>query len=365
MMVLLSGLAVGGTERKSVKLVNEMARQGMAVYLAYLGGPEYLLPEISGEVVTVNLNRKGKFSIGALLNLRRFVVAHRIDIVLCMNQYPLLYAATLKLLLGHRSLNVILAINTTEFGRRRDRFFMLIYVPLMRRIEAIIYGCEFQRELWRERYGLQNLPSHVIYNGVDSERFDATQIGSELRSELGVQNSFVVGSVGRLDPEKNHSAILRAAASLNQHDGTCDVLLVGDGPERESLERIAAELDIADRVHFLGRMEDVRGALAAMDVFVLPSVSVETFSNAALEAMAMGRAMVLSNIAGAGEMVDDGYNGFLYEKHDLGRLTQLLTQLRDDPDLRRNTGARARAAVVSRFSIDSMFVQYQTVLSEV
>ena len=157
-------------------------------------------------------------------------------------------------------------------------------------------------------------------------------------------------------------ALLQAVARLF-HDGTpIDVLIAGTGPDRSYLEREAEILGIRESVHFLGRLEDVREALAAMDVFVLPSRSVETFSNAALEAMAMALPCVLSKVGGAGEMVSDGVDGYLYERHDIIRLAELLQKLRGDPQLRRQIGTKARERVRSKFDISTMFDEYESVL---
>jgi glycosyltransferase involved in cell wall biosynthesis len=361
-LFLLSGLQVGGTETKSVKIVNELNERGRSVDLAYLQGPEHLLPEIGTGVTTTCLQRRGKLSWRALQNLRRLVAERNIELIVCMNEYPLLYAATLKLFMGFDHCKVILAINTTEFMRVRDRLFMLIYSRLIRHIDGVVYGCEFQRRLWQTLYRLKSVESRVIYNGVNAEFFNRARTSDDLRERLGLADSFVVGCVGRLEREKNQSALLSVAARLNSETQRCDVLLIGDGPERESLKQQAIDLEIGDRVHFLGRMDDVRCALTTMDVFALPSIAVETFSNAALEAMAMSLPVALSDIAGAQEMVVDGETGFLYEKDDLERLTNLLVRLRDDAVLRETIGQNARDAVARQFDINQMYDAYEALL---
>jgi glycosyltransferase involved in cell wall biosynthesis len=179
---------------------------------------------------------------------------------------------------------------------------------------------------------------------------------------LGLAGSFVIGCVGRLELEKNQSAVLSVAARLNSDTQRCDVLLIGDGPERESLKQQAIDLGIANRVRFLGRMDDVRCALRTLDVFVLPSIAVETFSNAALEAMAMSLPVVLSDIAGAREMVVDGETGFLYGKDDLEKLTNLMIRLRDNAILRETIGQNAREAVTAQFDINHMYDAYEALL---
>jgi glycosyltransferase involved in cell wall biosynthesis len=362
-LFLLTGLQLGGSEAKTVKIVNELAGRGRRVSLAYLQGPEHLLHEISDSVTTTCLQRKGKFSIRALKNLRRFVTDQDIDVIVCMNEYPLLYAAALRLSSAHGNVRVVLATNTTEFERRRDKLFMLLYSRLIRRIDGVIYGCEYQMRLWQKRYRLARVDSRVIYNGVSLEDFDRNRIDDDLRTEFALNDSFVIGCVGRLDREKNQTALLTVASRLGSASRRCDVLLVGAGPVRETLQRQARDLGIEDRVHFTGRMSDVRAALKSMDVFVLPSVAVETFSNAALEAMAMSVPAILSSIAGAPEMIVDGETGYLYEKNDLDRLSDLLIMLRDNEDLRTKVGHSARESVERRFSIERMFDAYDSLLS--
>lgn len=362
-LFLLNGLQVGGTETKSVKIVNEMVARGRSVNLAYLQGPEHLLSEISDSVKTTCLKRRGKFSWNALNNLRRCVISDDIEMIVCMNEYPLLYAAILKLFFGFNELKVVLAINTTDFKRFRDRLFMLVYSRMIRKMDGVIYGCDYQRQLWQARYHLTGVESRVIYNGVDTKYFNSLQPKEDFRDKLNLGDSFVIGCVGRLDQEKNQIALLKAAAELNIDEKRCDVLLIGSGPKVNQLRRKAAFLGIEDRVHFLGRMKDVRGALRAMDVFVLPSIAVETFSNAALEAMAMSLPVVLSDIAGAREMVIDKQDGYVYRKDDLEGLVNLLKSLRNDVVLRERIGMNARNSVVRKYSTNQMYDAYDRLLS--
>jgi glycosyltransferase involved in cell wall biosynthesis len=361
-LFLLGDLSVGGSETKSVRIVNELVTRGKSIHLAYMNEPAILLPKVDKRIPTACLHRKGKFSFTALRNLRDFIAKHEISVVVCMNLYPFLYAACLKLFFSHRSLKVILAINTTEFERKRDRWFMLIYGPLIRRTDAVVYGCQFQMKLWQRKYQLSRVRSDVIYNGVDSVLFDPASSPGDLRKTLGVEDSFVIGSVGRLDPEKNQSVLLKVAARLSSDSQPIDVLLVGTGPERGNLEKLSLDLGIRERVHFLERMDDVRSALATFDVFVLPSKSVETFSNAALEAMSMSLPVILSDIAGASEMISDGDDGFLYDKSDTAKLESLLDRVRNDAELRRRIGQRAGIRARSQFNIERMFSDYENLL---
>jgi len=359
-LFLIDTLTVGGSERKCVKLCNALAARGQSVTLAYLKDPATLRAQLDEQVNVVCLGRRGKFSPRALRNLRLLIAQYRISVVFCFNVYPMLYASLLKLFLGYRELSVILAINTTKLPRKRDRVWMLIYAPLIRRIETIIFGCEYTRKLWRRRFNLGAVPSKVIYNGVDTKFFDPADAPDDLRGELGLDNSFVIGCVGRLDPAKNHAALLDALACLSKTGKRFDLILVGKGTEKERLESRARSLGIERQVHFLGLKDDVRAALATMDVFVLPSI--ETFSNAALEAMAMSVPVVLNKIGGATEMIVNGEHGFICRPDRAAELADTISRLESDPGLRGQIGEKARENVVTRFSLNIMIDSYETVL---
>jgi glycosyltransferase involved in cell wall biosynthesis len=142
------------------------------------------------------------------------------------------------------------------------------------------------------------------------------------------------------------------------------LVIAGDGPLRDFLARRAVELEVADRVSFVGELDDVRPVLTALDVFVLPSTEVESFSNAALEAMAIGRPVILSDVGGAREMIDDGVEGYVVSPTELAaRLPALITALHADRRRRQSMGAAARARVIRHFSMPAMTAAYRKLLA--
>ncbi len=116
-------------------------------------------------------------------------------------------------------------------------------------------------------------------------------------------------------------------------------------------------------MHFIGAVEDVRPVLAALDVFVLPSIAVESFSNAALEAMSMGRPVILSDIGGAREMINDGVEGYVVSPTELSaRLPAMISALYADRRKRLQMGAAARNRAVTCFSVPAMVAGYRGLL---
>ena len=210
---------------------------------------------------------------------------------------------------------------------------MLVYAPVFRRFDTLVYGTELQRDLWTSKYGLAGTDSRVIYNGIDTAHFTppaSVAARNELRARYNLGPEVLcLGCVAQFRPEKAHADLVAALEHIVARGIPCHLLLVGEGRTRPAIEQRVAGKGLQDRVTFLGSQEDVRDALAAMDIFILASTSVETFSNAALEAMAMQKAVILSRIGGAAEMLGSGENGILYTPGNVDELVAAIEKLAD------------------------------------
>lgn len=185
----------------------------------------------------------------------------------------------------------------------------------------------------------------VGYNAVEVERFGGGP-PSGLRERLGASAGRpLVLTAARLDAQKGHPVLLRAAVELPE----ADFLLAGEGPDRAKLEALAVELGVAERVRFLGRRDDIAELLAAADVFALPSLY-EGSSLAVLEAMAARRPVVSSAIGGTDELIDDDRDGLLVPPGDAAALAAALRRLFSDRELRESLAAAARARVERDFT---------------
>lgn len=215
----------------------------------------------------------------------------------------------------------------------------------------------------RERFRWPEHKIEVIHNGV---RIDRYQLGAppRLRASLtGGRDWPVVLSCARLDPQKGHAALLRAAAEVPE----TVFVLAGEGPERSALERTADEFGIAERVRFLGFRTDIPELLAAADVFALPS-AYEGSSLALLEAMAAARPIVSSAIGGTDELIEHGISGLLVPPGDNAALVEALKRVLSDSALSSSLGRHARARVIRDFAAGAMARRvmrvYDTLLAE-
>jgi glycosyltransferase involved in cell wall biosynthesis len=183
-----------------------------------------------------------------------------------------------------------------------------------------------------------------------------------MRRVLGLADTdYMVGMCAVFRPEKNHLQLVEALARLRGRGIAARALLIGDGPMRPAIEARARSLGVD--IVITGLQGDVRPFLAASDALALCSTSVETFSLAALEAMALGRPVVLSDIGGAADMVRPGREGFLFPAGDTLALVERLAALAD-ADLRCRIGASARETVEARFSERAMVDSYERLLQE-
>lgn len=198
----------------------------------------------------------------------------------------------------------------------------------------------------------------VVYNAVDPARV-GVEAPPGLRAELGGGDRPLVLIPARLDAQKGHRVLFEAIPQVPE----ATFLLAGEGPEREALGALAAQLGIAERVRFLGRREDVPQLLAAADVFVLPSLY-EGSSLAVLEAMAAGTPIVSSAIGGTDELIEDGRSGLLVAPGDVAGLAAALRRVLDDSGLREGLAARARERVEAGLTREQMAARVSGVYRE-
>ena len=201
------------------------------------------------------------------------------------------------------------------------------------------------RAIWRYN------PS-VIPNAVDHRRFRPDVDGSGVRSKLRIPPEVpIVLLVGRIVPHKGVEHFVEAARYVPD----ARFLVAGGGSSLDAMKRLALSMGVADRVRFLGRISDDRlpEVYAACDVFVLPSVSrLEAFGIVALEAMSTGKPVIVADIPGVREMIEDGRDGLLADPVNPRDLAEKIRRLLSDPKARRTMGARGREKVLESFSIE-------------
>jgi glycosyltransferase involved in cell wall biosynthesis len=220
-----------------------------------------------------------------------------------------------------------------------------------RRVSAHVAVGERAARLVEEAVGLPPGSVRTIYNGVPDVPVEPLE---------RVANGPVIGSLGRLSAEKGYDVAVRALALL---PGTT-LVLVGDGPEREALTRLARELGVEDRLQLVGWTDEPRRYLAGFDAFVLSS-RVEGFPLAPVEAMLAGLPVVAADVGSVSEAVLDGETGFLFPAEDAEALAERVRRLLDDSELSSRLGRRGRELAVEQFTSQAMARAFEELYREI
>lgn len=354
-LFIVNSLETGGAEKQVVSLLNNLDPRRFRLHLAYLKRNEKLLPQLRQErlatVLCCDVTRRVDGN--AIRRLRDLIVGSGIDIVVCTNEYSTLYG-WLALRGGGHEAKLVTVFHSTVLRGFKERAQMLLYRQLFNRSDLLVYVCESQRAYWRER-GIRPEADEVIYNGIDTDYYTDQSSGEPraFRRSLGLRDEdYVVGICSVLRAGKAHGDLLAAIARLRSHGLPAKALLIGDGPERGTIERTVSQLGLQDHVLITGMQQDVRPFVAACDVMALVSHS-ECFSLAALESLSLGKPMVMSNVGGAPELVAHGEHGFLFEPGDIEALASHLRMLTSRP-LREQFSRAAALRVRERFTVRAM-----------
>jgi glycosyltransferase involved in cell wall biosynthesis len=362
-----STLSHGGAERHAVTLMNRLAERGHECHAVYVKSRQ------PSQVDRIRLRGRGTvrcldaaryFDVRALRDFATHISCIRPSVIVAANPYALMYS---RLALYRSSVRAPLAVtfHTTLLQSAKEWLTTLYYRPFFWNADCSVFVCEKQKRYWLRR-GLFSRKNEVIYNGVDTDEFCDVWNPEEramLRSAFGFRDTdYVIGISAVLRPEKNHVQLVDAVAALHRMGIPARALMVGDGEMRGAIEARARELNVGCDVVITGFQQDVRPYIAACDTAVLCSFT-EAFSLAAIEAMALSKPLVHSDVGGAAEMIVPGRNGFLFPVGDTRAFVDKLAILAD-PAVSRRMGARARRMVERLFSEKIMVDRYEHTLAE-
>lgn len=201
---------------------------------------------------------------------------------------------------------------------------------------------------------------NTIYNGIDPNRYTAVQT-IRLREQLGLPaNSRLIGAIGNIRPAKDYANLVRAAEQVVKQNNDVHFVIAGH-PKKDLMDeinRLVAQLNLNNHVHFIGFLDNTPGFLAEMEIFVLSSIS-EGFSIATLEAMASRLPVIATRCGGPEEILSDGRDGLLVAKQNPDALSAAILKTLDDALLKASLAHAAHITVQERFSINAMLKSYR------
>jgi glycosyltransferase involved in cell wall biosynthesis len=356
-------LDVGGLERIVVDLVREGQRLGQQVSVLCLERPGPLAAQVealgarlvcAGKRPGLRLSASGPIK-EALRELRPDVL-HTHQVGALFYTGPAAKALGVPLVVHTEHINHLRKANAGYLRRQRMSWLWWWSAKYARRFfcvsEDIASDLAASRIVPRAKLG-------VILNGINTEPFRQPFDCEALRRAAGIPlDAPLIGTVGRLNEVKCQDLLMRAFARVRAEHLTARLLLVGDGPMRDSLRELAVGLGIADAIHFTGYQAHPEKYLAMMDVFALTS-RMEGLPLVILEAWAAGLPVVASAVGGVPDVVEHGRTGSLFASGDEDRLVALLKEMLRDSKRARAVGQAGRQEVFAKYDLQRMAGDYE------
>jgi glycosyltransferase involved in cell wall biosynthesis len=357
---VLPRLDEGGAERGTVDLARYLVGEGWRAVVASAGGAGGArLEELGAVNLKLPLHSKNPFTIRANIGrLQRLIREHRVQLVHARSRAPAwsaYYAA--------RRCKVPFVTTCHGVYQGSEGYFKKRYNAIMARGERVIAISEFVAEHLRERYQVPPERLRVIPRGVDTREFDPAAVSDERRRALVERwhlqpGTKVVMLPGRVVRRKGHTLLLRAIERLRRRNFVC--LMVGDLEPSSGypgeVEGLIGAIGLRDVVRLVGSCDDMPAALMLADVVVAPSThSPEPFGRVSVEAQAMGKPVIATDVGGLGETLMPAATGWLVRPNDVDGLARALhLALAMPADARARLAARARRFVTRRFTLEQM-----------
>ena len=356
-------MRIGGTEMVIKNLIkgNTYPSIEMSIYCIESPlGPWGKELEASGIKITSD-ERQPQLDFKLIRKLRKHIKKNEIDILHCHQYTPWVYGA---LAAAFTNTKVIF----TEHGRfypDSASWKRKLINPVLRLLTSAITAISKATKdaLVAFEY-LKNTDINVVYNGIEPLEPTDKQLKA-LRLSLNLPtDSFIFGTIARLDPIKNQSMLINAFADAEKHINNAYLLIVGDGELMTSLNQQVAHLGLQSKVIFTGYKPSPANYLALMDVFLLPSLS-EGTSMTLLEAMSIGKPCIVTNAGGNPEIIKHRETGLVTGNDNQKELKEALVEISESEQMRASFSENAIARFHELFHVNKMMAQYSIIYKKV
>lgn len=245
-----------------------------------------------------------------------------------------------------------------------------IETRVLRRADAVVTICENLRREISPRAGSPE-KTHVVANGVDTDTFRPSDRCDDARARWGVGSKHIIGYIGTFQPYEGLDVLIRALPNIIRRTPAAHLMIVGSGGLEPQLKALVHELRLDDRVTFTGRVphSEVGDIYAICDILVYPRLLTRTTALTTplkpLEAMAMGKAIIVSDVPAMRELVDEGTTGLTFHAGDFCHLTSRCVDLLGDAALRERIGNAARSWVLARRQWPALVASYRAIYDRV
>lgn len=358
-MHVIYSLEMGGMENGVINLVNKMDPTLFTSSICCLAKSGDYEKRIPLNVKIFTMGKKEGHSPFLFIKLALLFKKEGVHIVHARN-----WAALFDGIMG-AWVAKIPAIVYSEHGKRYEDLFQIkkrrIWtqkILLSHLTNKVVTVCEDLRKSFIE-LGIRPEKIVTIYNGVEETKFDLKIDVLNKKKQIGCkEDDIIIGTVGRMDPIKDYTTLLRAASIIVKDFPKTKFLFVGGGAYLNELKKFTQTLKLNQKVIFLDKREDVPELLKIMNIFVLTSLS-EGLSNTIIEAMASALPVIATNVGGNPELIIDNKSGILVPVGDYHLLSKAIMQLIKNPLKAEEMGKIAQERVKKYFALSKMIKTYE------
>ena len=353
----------GGSGIVATELGKELAERGHEIhFISYApplrlgdGGPDIYFHEV--QVTTYPLFDHPPYTLALASKMVEVAESEGLDLVHCHYAIPHSVSAFLaKSMIAPRRLPVVTTLHGTDITLvGADRSYLPITRFSIEQSDGVTAVSQYLKEATVNSFGVKNEIT-VIYNFVNCDVYVPAS-NSALRAQYAPHGEKILIHLSNFRAVKRPTDVVEVF-SIVQKQLPAVLLMVGDGPERSSAEWVARHNGVDRKVHFLGKRQNIEELFGGADLLLLPSEN-ESFGLVALEAMACEVPVVVSNVGGLPEVVQDGVEGFLVAPRDVQTMAARAVQILSDETGRREMGRRARKSARARFCSSKIIPQYE------
>jgi glycosyltransferase involved in cell wall biosynthesis len=354
-LLVIDGLEFGGGERVFLQLVSGLKdRYRVSVATNTTGKFAQELNKLDIQIFSVDMSRQ--LSLRPIRQIRDIILQNRIALVHSQGARADFFARLAGRMANspHILCTVAMPVEGFDVTPLRKQIYRFIDRFSENYVDRFLVVSDALKHFFTVERGISTERVVRIYNGIELYEYQPNLKGNNLRNEWGIPDAEpIVGAIGRLVWQKGFEHLIKAAPEILAAVPEAWFLLVGKGPLRPNLEALARELNISERIIFTGFRSDIKEILSTIDILVIPSL-LEGFPIITLEAMAMAKPIVATQLSGITEQISGDLEGILVPPKNPEALGAAVVSLLQDRKLASRLGAAARSRVEMCFSVEQM-----------
>jgi glycosyltransferase involved in cell wall biosynthesis len=357
----------GGGKRVFLQIMKYLNRSDFQFYscCALNSEQEVLVSKLGGQIINIDIQHGGIWP--SMKTLRRIILDEKIDIIHSQGARADFYSRVVSKLIKKPPIiinTIAMLVKGYDVGFLKKTVYSTLDRFTEKYTDKFIVVSNALRDKLINNHSIPHQKVITIYNGIELSEYQAqalTQSARKIRKEFDIENDeFIIGAIGRMVWQKGFEYFIQSIPKMISSIHKAKIILVGDGPLAKDLDSLCLRLGVGDKVIFTGFRSDIREILSAIDFLVIPSL-VEGFPMITLEAMAMAKPVIATNIDGISEQIRDGKTGILVPPKDSDLLAKATVSLLNDRETARKIGFAAKKEVEKKYSVEKMVRQTEKV----